>query len=50
MDDEYQRAVLAAELGWVTGVADDLRTGRLTWSYEMLADAASHAAAAGADH
>jgi DNA-binding PadR family transcriptional regulator len=37
MDDEYQRAVTQAELGWVNGVLEDLRTGALTWSYEELA-------------
>jgi DNA-binding PadR family transcriptional regulator len=49
MDDEYQRAVIAAELGWVTGVADDLRAGRLTWSDEMFAEVAPLVAAASAD-
>jgi DNA-binding PadR family transcriptional regulator len=37
MDDEYQRAVTAAELAWVNGVIDDLRSGRLTWTYEDFA-------------
>jgi DNA-binding PadR family transcriptional regulator len=37
LDDEYQRAVTAAELTWVSGVLDDLRTGALTWSEEELA-------------
>jgi DNA-binding PadR family transcriptional regulator len=36
MDDEYQRAVLAAELAWVEGVVSDLATGALSWSYEQL--------------
>jgi DNA-binding PadR family transcriptional regulator len=36
MDDEYKRAVIAAELAWLNGVIDDLREGRLTWSYEMF--------------
>jgi DNA-binding PadR family transcriptional regulator len=40
MDDEYERAVVAAELSWLRGVIEDLRTGALTWSYEMFADAA----------
>ena len=39
MDDEYQRAVISAELAWVDGVVADLRTGRLSWSYEQLAGA-----------
>jgi hypothetical protein len=41
LDDEYATAVTAAELGWVTGVVDDLRTGALTWSEELLKMAAS---------
>ncbi len=41
LDDEYQRVVTAAELNWVSGVADDLRTGALTWSYEELAGLAA---------
>jgi DNA-binding PadR family transcriptional regulator len=34
LETEYQRAVLAAELKWVKGVVDDLRTGALEWSEE----------------
>ncbi|MBO2435909.1 PadR family transcriptional regulator [Actinomadura nitritigenes] len=37
LETEYLRAVTAAEAGWVRSVVDDLRTGRLTWSEEMLA-------------
>ena len=37
LDDEYQRAVTAAELGWIEGVLEDLRTGSLTWDREQLA-------------
>jgi hypothetical protein len=40
IEDEYQRAMLAAELGWLDGVLDDLRTGALTWSEESLAELA----------
>jgi len=36
LDDEYLRAVTAAELSWLSGVTDDLRTGALTWSEEEL--------------
>jgi DNA-binding PadR family transcriptional regulator len=36
MDDEYQRAMIAAELAWVSGVVADLDTGALTWSKEQL--------------
>jgi DNA-binding PadR family transcriptional regulator len=37
MDDEYQQAVISAELAWVEGVIADLRTGALRWSYEEFA-------------
>jgi DNA-binding PadR family transcriptional regulator len=37
MDDEYLRAMTAAELSWVEGVISDLRSGAWTWSYEELA-------------
>jgi DNA-binding PadR family transcriptional regulator len=36
MDDEYQRAMVAAELAWVEGVVADIRTGALTWSKDQL--------------
>jgi DNA-binding PadR family transcriptional regulator len=36
LDDEYVRAVTTAELNWISGVIDDLRTGALTWSEEEL--------------
>jgi DNA-binding PadR family transcriptional regulator len=42
MDDEYKRAITAAELAWVTGVVADLRSGALTWSYESMAGLAEH--------
>ena len=41
LDDEYLCAVTAAELGWVSGVLDDLRTGALAWSEEVLAGLAT---------
>jgi DNA-binding PadR family transcriptional regulator len=40
MDDEYRRAVTAAELSWLRGVVEDLRAGRLTWNFEMFAELA----------
>ena len=40
LDDEYRRAVTAAELAWIDGVLADLRTGVLTWSREQLASVA----------
>jgi len=40
LETEYVRAVLATELAWVTGVVEDLRAGRLTWSHEEMAEIA----------
>ncbi|MFI6046212.1 PadR family transcriptional regulator [Nocardia sp. NPDC051321] len=37
LEDEYLRAVTAAELHWVDGVVGDLAAGTLTWSWESLA-------------
>ena len=37
LDDEYRRVVTAAELAWIDGVVEDLRTGALTWDREQLA-------------
>ena len=37
LDDEYRRAVTAAELAWIDGVLGDLRSGALTWSREQIA-------------
>ena len=36
LEEEYRRAVLQAEVGWLRGVIDDLDSGRLTWSEEWL--------------
>jgi DNA-binding PadR family transcriptional regulator len=36
LEDEYRRAVLAAELGWVRAVSADLRSGQLTWNDEWM--------------
>lgn len=36
LEDEYQLALLRAELAWVNAVIGDLRSGRLTWSAEGL--------------
>jgi DNA-binding PadR family transcriptional regulator len=36
MDDEYQRAMISAELAWVDDVVADMRSGALTWSEEQL--------------
>ena len=37
LDDEYRRAVVAAELAWIDGVLEDLRSGALAWDQEQLA-------------
>jgi DNA-binding PadR family transcriptional regulator len=36
VEDEYQRAIIAAELHWVRSLLDDLREGRLDWDEEWL--------------
>jgi DNA-binding PadR family transcriptional regulator len=46
MDDEFRRAVTAAELAWLTGVIGDIESGRLTWSRDMLEQAAPSVAEA----
>jgi DNA-binding PadR family transcriptional regulator len=40
LETEYQRTVIAAELAWVAGAVEDLRTGRLTWSEDDFSTAA----------
>jgi len=40
LEIEYLRAVMATELDWVLGVVNDLQAGRLTWSYEEMAEIA----------
>src|SRR5215467_6322032 len=42
LETEYLRDVTRAELGWVDRVVDDLKSGRLTWSAEELAEVARH--------
>ncbi|MET7905554.1 hypothetical protein [Streptomyces sp. NPDC005336] len=37
LEDEYLRAVTAAEPAWIRSVIEDLRAGRLVWSLETLA-------------
>jgi DNA-binding PadR family transcriptional regulator len=36
LDDDYRRALIAAELAWIDGVLGDLRSGALTWDREQL--------------
>ncbi len=40
LEEEYRKAMLEAELGWVRGVVADLREGRLSWSEEWLREMA----------
>jgi DNA-binding PadR family transcriptional regulator len=41
MDDEYRRAVTAAEVAWLEGVINDLGDGGWSWSYEDFAGVAA---------
>lgn len=36
LEDEYQRAMIDAEIDWVRSLVDDLEAGRLTWSREWI--------------
>ncbi|KUJ58185.1 hypothetical protein MBT84_42640 [Streptomyces sp. MBT84] len=36
LEEEYLRAMAAAELDWIRAVTDDLSSGRLSWSFEEL--------------
>lgn len=38
LEEEYRRSVLQAEIDWLHAVVDELRTGRLTWSEQWLAE------------
>jgi DNA-binding PadR family transcriptional regulator len=40
IEDEYRAAMLQAELTWLRKLVDDLTTGRLTWDYDFLQEAA----------
>lgn len=40
LEEEYRKALLAAELAWLRGVIEDLRAGRLTWSEQWLREIA----------
>ena len=39
VEEEYKRAMAAAELAWLTGLVEDIRTGALTWVAAELTDA-----------
>src|SRR5262249_59333883 len=36
LEEEYRKALLAAQLSWIQGVIDDLQTGQLTWNQDEL--------------
>jgi len=36
IEDDYRQAMLAAEISWLEGVIDDLRSKRQTWSAAWL--------------
>jgi DNA-binding PadR family transcriptional regulator len=40
LEEEYRRATLRAELDWLLGVIEDMKTGRLTWSEGWLREIA----------
>jgi DNA-binding PadR family transcriptional regulator len=40
IETEYQRAVTAAEAGWLSSIIDDLKSGRLSWDERLAAQAA----------
>jgi DNA-binding PadR family transcriptional regulator len=42
LETEYLRAVADAERAWVEGIVDDLKAGRLRWSYDEIAEIARH--------
>jgi DNA-binding PadR family transcriptional regulator len=41
LEEEYRKAMLEAEIGWLRGLIEDLREGRLTWSEEWLRELAA---------
>ncbi|HEX4211989.1 MAG TPA: PadR family transcriptional regulator [Candidatus Dormibacteraeota bacterium] len=50
IEDEYQRVMTEAELGWVRGVIADLRSGSLAWDPEWVlsvAEAMGHVTGSG---
>jgi DNA-binding PadR family transcriptional regulator len=40
LEEEYRRTMLAAELGWLRALIEDLDDGRITWSEEWLREIA----------
>jgi hypothetical protein len=41
IETEYQRAVTDAEARWLSSVIDDLKSGKLSWTYEQFATQAT---------
>jgi DNA-binding PadR family transcriptional regulator len=41
LEEEYRKALLDAQLGWLHGVIADLRAGRLDWNEQWLRDIAA---------
>jgi len=41
VEEEYKRAMAAAELAWLTAILEDLRSGALTWDTAELTHAAT---------
>jgi acyl-CoA thioesterase FadM len=41
LEVEYAHAVATAQLTWIRSTLDDLRSSRLTWSHEELAELAA---------
>ena len=39
VESEYQRAMKLAELNWVQGLVNEIRTGTLTWNLDAILDA-----------
>ena len=40
LEEEYQRTLLVAELGWLGALVEDLRAGRLTWDDRWVKETA----------
>jgi len=43
LETDFQRTITVAQLDWTRGVVDDLRSGRLTWTWEGLSAFAADA-------
>ena len=40
LDEDYRRAVLDAQIAWLTALLADLALGEITWSAEWIAEVA----------